>query len=300
MATAVEAVPSVSRSAAQAAWYLPRDGSPAAAHRGPLAGLLELLGIDHAAALRTLAAGCAIRRLEAGTALFHQGARSHALYFVHSGTLKCVSMGVDGYEQVAAFATRGDVLGFDAIHCGIHPGAAVALDACTVFVVPRCMLDDLRHGIDGFDGALQRALSRQLMQAAENARLMSAVAAEVRLARFLLSWAARGTHDGEPRRRLVLPMSRREIASHLGVAHETVSRAFGLLAQWGLVHAENRLVEIVHPEGLQECASCTRGLAEEADFAHRGAARSNGLARRHRSPARQVRGVQATLAEAAH
>ena len=67
---------------------------------------------------------------------------------------------------------------------------------------------------------------------------------------------------GQSSRRLYLRMSRRDIASHLGVSHETVSRSFGALANWGCITVNNREVEILDRERLMACASNTRGLAD--------------------------------------
>ena len=59
-------------------------------------------------------------------------------------------------------------------------------------------------------------------------------------------------------------MSRRDIASHIGVAHETVSRSFGALVQWGCLAVSNREVEILDAQLLHTCARSTRGLADAA------------------------------------
>jgi CRP/FNR family transcriptional regulator len=92
---------------------------------------------------------------------------------------------------------------------------------------------------------------------------MAAVAAEVRLARFLVQLSARMGACGQSPRRLLLRMSRRDIASHLGVAHETVSRSFGTLADWGYVSVNYREVEICDLDALKTFARSTRGLVEE-------------------------------------
>lgn len=62
---------------------------------------------------------------------------------------------------------------------------------------------------------------------------MSAVAAEVRLASFLVQVSQHMAQRGQSPRRLLLRMNRRDIASYLGVAHATASRSFGALAEAG-------------------------------------------------------------------
>jgi CRP/FNR family transcriptional regulator len=93
---------------------------------------------------------------------------------------------------------------------------------------------------------------------------MAAVAAEVRLARFLLHLSHRMAACGQSPRRFVLRMSRRDIASYLGVAHETVSRSFTALAGWGLVEVDNREVAIADMEGLRALSLGTRRQIDEA------------------------------------
>jgi CRP/FNR family transcriptional regulator len=65
---------------------------------------------------------------------------------------------------------------------------------------------------------------------------------------------------GQSSFRLRLTMSRRDIASHIGVAHETVSRAFGELADWGYLRVDHREVEILDSAALKSLAGSTRGL----------------------------------------
>ena len=80
---------------------------------------------------------------------------------------------------------------------------------------------------------------------------MAAVAAEVRLARFLVHMAAQMESLGRSPRRFVLRMCRRDLASHLGVAHETVSRSFSMLAYWGCIRVSVREVEIIDEQRLR-------------------------------------------------
>jgi len=204
------------------------------------------------------------QRVAAGTILLHEGAAARHVCVVLAGTFKSVKTGDDGYEHVLGFSMRGDLLGYDGLASGEYASAAVALEDSVVFVLPLRQLEQLRHADACFDQALQTALSRQMSRATELAELMSAVAADARLARFLLHLSARMEEQGLSPRRLLLRMNRREIASHLGVAHETVSRSFGLLADRGYLCVDNRAIEIVDKEGLRAHAHCTRGPADDA------------------------------------
>ena len=202
-------------------------------------------------------------RIGQGASLLHEGAHAQAVYVVRSGSLKCFRTLEDGYEQVVAFVHAGDVLGFEALHCGRQPTSVVALEETTAYALPTSGGRLAHAGAAALADALNTALSRQLARAAGAGEMMSAVASDVRLARFLLWMSARMAEGGRSPRRLLLRMCRRDIASLLGVAHETVSRSFTTLAEAGLVMVQNREVEILDVERLRALARSTRATAHD-------------------------------------
>ena len=233
-------------------------------HLGHLADLVRALGgapahLDGDEASSPIA----LWHVRQGAVLFHEGARVHSLHVMRSGTMRCVKTAEDGYEQVLSFAGPGEVLGFDALCRGVQPVSAQALEECTVYALPLSELRALRLHSPALDEALSLALSRQLAQAAELTEMMAAVSAEVRLARFLLWMSARMAVLGRSPRRLHLAMCRRDIASCLGVAHETVSRSFSALADSGCISVNNREVELLDRARLQARARSTRNASEE-------------------------------------
>lgn len=248
---------------ADTATRLPRRwaGRPDTPASMPLGELLKLLGV--APEVQPDAPPVPVKRLQLGTPLIHEGGSFDALYVVRSGSLKCFKTGEDGYEQVLSFVGSGDVLGFDALAGGRHPVGATTLEDTTVGVLAVAELARWRAAAPGLNRALQMALSRRLASAAETAALMAPVSAEACLARFLLWLADWMAQRGQSPRRLLLRMNRREIASLLGVSHETVSRSFTTLAEWGLLRIDIRELEILDPEGLRHCARSTRCLPAE-------------------------------------
>jgi CRP/FNR family transcriptional regulator, anaerobic regulatory protein len=235
-----------------------------AAERSTLAELLRLMGVDDAGARMASGMTLPTRRLYAGDTLFHEGSRAESIYFVRSGTFKIFHTAEDGYEQVLGFVGRAEVLGFDALCTEGHPTEAVALEDANVYVLLVRDLLTLAERCPELGRVLHLAVSNALTRQGELADVMSAVAAEVRLARFLMHLSHRMAACGQSPRRFVLRMSRRDIASNLGVAHETVSRSFTALAGWGLVVVENREVEIIDMDGLRSFAKSTRRQIDEA------------------------------------
>jgi CRP/FNR family transcriptional regulator, anaerobic regulatory protein len=173
-------------------------------------------------------------------------------------------MAEDGYEHVLAFAWRRDVIGYDGLYREHYAFGAVALEDSRVITLPMAALPALRQQSPALDAALQPLIARQLAHAGEIAEVMSAVAADVRLARFLVQLSNRMVECGQSPRRLLLRMNRRDIANHLGLAHETISRSLRVLSDAGWLRVDNRDVEILDPQNLKRCARSTRGAPEEA------------------------------------
>lgn len=205
-----------------------------------------------------------LRALHAGASLVHEGACADALFFVRSGTFKVFRTDEDGYEQVLAFAIRGELLGFDALCMESYPAAILALEESTVFVVPRREIEMLCTTLPPFALALQRAGSLTLTRSRELVDILAAVASDVRLARFLIQLSRRMASCGQSPRRFYLRMGRREIASLLGVAHETVSRCFGALSGMGLLYVDDREIEILDMDGLKVFSRSTRRPMDDA------------------------------------
>jgi CRP/FNR family transcriptional regulator, anaerobic regulatory protein len=230
---------------------------------GGLCALLQMLGGGDVAEVSAVDIPVPMRRLREGETLYHEGAWADAIYFVRAGTFKTFSTGYDGYEQVLGFFGPRDLLGFDAIGMGRYSNQTVALEESSVCVV---LLHDffcMPARSAGLDRAVFGAVSAAMRQRGEMADMMGAVAAEVRLARFLLQLSRRMRQCGQSSSRFHLRMSRRDIASYLGIAHETVSRAFSTLVHMGLVSVDNREVAIVDMDGLRALSQATRRPCDE-------------------------------------
>lgn len=220
-----------------------------------LAALLELSVGERPASWRPL--GVQLRRVPQGRTLFHQGSATGVVHVVRNGSFKTFRNAEDGYEQVLGFAWRKDVLGLDGLCEGRHASSAQALEDAQVYAISLNDLLALNHSGCAAGPAL-RALSRQLGHADDATEILSAVSAESRLARFLLRLSDRMLACGQSPRRLRLTMGRRDIASHLGLAHETVSRTLGLLATAGCIGVQGREITLLARDLLEAMAQATR------------------------------------------
>jgi CRP/FNR family transcriptional regulator len=234
-----------------------------ALERTSLSDILRLMNAAHAISAESDSYPVANKQVRAGCALFHEGSPADAIYFVGSGSFKSYRTAEDGYEQVLGFTCCGELLGFDALCIGRHPTGVTALEDSRVFVLRSQDVFTLGQRAPAVDRLLHLAVSRELKRQSEIADLMAAVSAEVRVARFLVHYSERMKASGQSAERLLLRMCRRDIASHLGVAHETVSRSFSALADLGFLRVNNRAVDILDVERLRLLSTSTRSVLDD-------------------------------------
>lgn len=233
--------------------------------RGGMHELLQLLGWSDTLHGPGLDMPVPVRRLPEGSSVFHEGRAADSIYFVRAGTFKLFSTREDGYEQVLGFSGRGDLLGFDAMGVGRYTNQAVALEESSVYVLRLRDYFSITPRHPALDQAIFRAVSDTLAQRGELAEMMAAVAAEVRLARFLVCVSRRMASKGLSSLGFHLRMSRRDIASYLGVAHETVSRSFTALVNLGFISVNNRAVDIVDMDRLRAFSAATRKQVDDGN-----------------------------------
>jgi len=237
----------------------PSDTRPAGSFQCTASDVLRWTGLGADASAATEGIRFGLRRVLAEQTLVHEGQHFENLYLVVAGSFKHVQIDLEGYEQVLGFAIHGDMLGLDGLGRDQHTCGAMALEDATVAVMPFAELQSLGHRLPALERLLHRATGTELLRRADTQYLMSAPSSEVRVARFLLQLSQRQRALGHSDRRLRLVMTRRDIASYLGVAHETVSRALTALVHEGCIAVAHRDIEIVDDAALRELQRLTRG-----------------------------------------
>lgn len=186
--------------------------------------------------------------IRSGEHLFRESEHFQALYAVKSGALKTYTIDTQGREHVLGFHIGGELVGLDGIHSGHNRCNAVALQTTSVCALPFSRLEQLIHDVPGLQAQVLRVMSREL--SASN-QLATDHSADERLAGFLVSLSRRYARRGLPGKVLTLPMPRRDIASHLRLATETVSRLFARFQEDEIVAVRRREVEILDLGALE-------------------------------------------------
>lgn len=190
------------------------------------------------------------RPLERGETLFRQGDAAPALYVVRAGSLKTFVVDRAGNVQVVGFHLPGEILGMGGLGRDHYIGTAEAMERATVCEVRYTKLQPLLSQMPALHQQLARFISRRAEIDQGHVVMMGKLLAQERLALFLCGFAERCARAQLDSRNLLLPMSRRDLASYLGLAMETVSRLFGRLVAEGILQVECKQVRILRPDHL--------------------------------------------------
>ena len=157
-----------------------------------------------------------------------EGDAADYIFFAVSGVVRSCKSYENGGRSISAFYLPGDLFGFtDQKYCRLSVEAAT--DAMVLFIkrVPFLSIALRERRVASF---LLGIMTNELRRAQEHALLMSKNAT-CRLAMFLTDlWMRSGKE-----KYLDIPMSHRDIADHLGLAIETVSRTITNMERAGLV-----------------------------------------------------------------
>ena len=185
--------------------------------------------------------------LTKGEEVFAEGEACEFFYRVVSGTIRTYKLLSDGRRQIDAFHLRGDMFGLEAGE--LHRFSAEAVDGATVVAFRRSRLDALTHESPAFGGEVMSSMIRNLERAQDHMLLLGRKTAQEKIASFLLDLADRLREDDH----VELPMQRTDIADHLGLTIETVSRTLTQFARKGLitVPGSSRSIVLSDRAGLQ-------------------------------------------------
>lgn len=154
--------------------------------------------------------------------LFAQDDRADAVYNVTEGTIRLSRLLPDGRRHVMGFALVGDFLGL-----ALPERFTVTAEALSPVSLCRfdrraftALVEDVPHLLR----RLHERAGYELTLAQDHMMLLGRRTAEEKVAAFLLGLRARYARIGLTSVTLELPMGRQDIADHLGLTIETVSR----------------------------------------------------------------------------
>ena len=165
--------------------------------------------------------------------LFRQDEPAGSVYNVTAGALRLYRILPDGRRQVTGFAFPGDFLGlslldrFNVSADALGPVTACRFDRRAFMELVRSQPSLMMH--------LHEITGHELSRAKDMMVLLGRRTADEKIAAFLMGLRARYAQIGWSAVTLELPMNRLDIADHLGLTIETVSRTLSRLDREGCI-----------------------------------------------------------------
>jgi CRP-like cAMP-binding protein len=163
--------------------------------------------------------------------LYHQGAKSEALYTVREGAVKLVRHGADGSARIVRIVKPGDLAGLEVLSGREHDASAIAVGPVRICRLPLASVEKLKASDPGVAGRLLEKAAEALSEAQLWLAELTAgsAPARVRVARLLLRLQA------ERGRSEVIRLASADIAAILGITVETASRVVAAFKREGIL-----------------------------------------------------------------
>lgn len=194
------------------------------------------------------------RPIHKGESIFKQGESFKSLFAIRTGSVKTFAIMSDGEEQITGFHLASELVGLSAFNNNFYPENAVALETTTVCELPIDQLEHLFEVMPNLRKQILACMGHEIRHDQQLLLMLSKKSADERIAFFILNMGHRFQRRGFSATSFRLSMSRIDIANHLGMAVETVSRVFTRFQKAGFIQTEGKEVVICNSSELNKLA----------------------------------------------
>lgn len=197
--------------------------------------------------LERLCAGASIKVLTHRECLFHLGAPAHYFAIVLSGAMKLSKFTAAGDESVMYFSAPGDVIGALVMTQvnSVYPVMVKSMGPSRCIVINRQVYNENWLKNTELVSRIQTQLFSR-MQRFQTQQSHSKLPLAAKIAQTLLELVSKGPDSDL----IEIPITRKEIADHLGVASESVIRIMSEWTKEGYIEADDKFLRIVRPDVL--------------------------------------------------
>lgn len=186
-----------------------------------------------------------------GDIIFREGVVPTGIFYIHQGKVKKYKVDRSDKEQIIYIADKGELIGYHAILSEErYPDSAAALETSSITFIPKEDFLAILHKSPLFTQRLLKALSHEYTVLANNISVFASRSAVERLAIALIVIREKfksGSKDGE---RVIIDISRSDLANMAGLAKENVIRLLKELKQEGIIGTEGRKIWVQNIEKL--------------------------------------------------
>lgn len=180
--------------------------------------------------------------VEKGAKLFNAGDEFVGFYVICEGTAKATTQ--NSNNKTTNFYYPGDVIGLCGFSDGSYQESIEFLNSGRIFKVAQQDFESSMQNEPEFAGKMLKMLGKTLVKKQNTSKIIN-LEAEARLLIFL---EEQGSHSETlPHAKgFRLQMTRSDIANHLGIAVETLSRLMRKLSYKGLISFDNKNVALLN------------------------------------------------------
>jgi CRP/FNR family cyclic AMP-dependent transcriptional regulator len=194
---------------------------------------------------KTVGESFTVRTFAPGQTVSAAGETGKSLFLVSSGRVQLFRTTRDGRRFVIATLGPGSMFGEESLLGGEDPStSAVALEACTIWAMPRQRVVEISSDNALFSFGLMQAMGQRVVEAENRLEQMAYSTIAARLAALLLEL-------GGEEKQATVRATHQELADMLGTWRETISKTLNAFRRRGLVSSGRRLLTLLDREGLQ-------------------------------------------------
>jgi len=189
------------------------------------------------------------RSYKKGEIIYRAGDEGGILYVLHAGRIKLFRLNAGGKEQVLRLVEPGEFMGELSLFSSLPlTDNAQALEATTMCVLQGDRLKALMAKYPSIAFKVMDELSRRLEKAEKRIEDISLRSVTHRVSRALLELA-------NGKKEILLPMTKGDLASQLGMTQETLGRKLAALQEEGLIRLKGHRSIIINDQAALEVLS---------------------------------------------
>jgi CRP/FNR family transcriptional regulator, polysaccharide utilization system transcription regulator len=186
-----------------------------------------------------------------GDIVYHEGNRMSGCYCVNKGVIKLYKTGIEGKEQIIAFAKKGDLIGFRSVLSGeLACTTGKVIDDAVLCFIPAETLFALVKSNPEFSMQLMQLTCKELGEANQFITDIAQKTVRERLAEVLIMLMESFGLDESFT--LQISLTREELANIVGTATESVIRLLSEFKGDKLIELNGRKIKILDSKTLRK------------------------------------------------
>lgn len=192
-------------------------------------------------------------KISKGDFIFKEGVLSDRLYIVNGGSFKVFRYTKDGKEQILYVLSEGDYFGeLNLLKTEVLEFSAIALEDTHLCTIKKTDFDGLLAAYPTLYTKILEHAYERIYALESMIQTLTAKDVDARIATLLLKLADQFGIMKQGRIEIPLKLTREEMANHIGLTRETVSRKLSQFQTDGLVaFSDSRSIAIVNAKALE-------------------------------------------------